>query len=886
MDELPGWPYGCGERWADERLQYWMKKKKSKKKSDAVVDFKLFKKIVQDALETQEEWNSSPLSAVKSGRSPRSKASRKRAKELERLRDELEDMTLKELQRKCKSEKLKTEGNAGKLVNRLMANEGEERSDDSDSDTDTEPLIALTRGTSQAGSKSPSSTRGNPRQRKKAEEYEKKSRAQLKKLCKDNDIETGTTEEMVGRLTLAALNDDGSSESDSEDEDLSKSEKKIAKKLEGKTEQQLRKKLKKAGRSQKGNKKKLMRRLVRWEDAEEGTSAEEDDSSSGGSGSDTSSDSDGVSTPRRGSRSASPRGSASGGRSPRFQHVYKKYERLDVSKLRDLCRKQLVNPNGTHETLVERLAQAEIDKEAGGSSSSKKEKNPKRQKLRQKYEKMKQYELQRILKDEYKDANGTKEQLVDRILDWKMPKDSDDEDDSSDDTDDGGRRSPRRSSSPRKLFGGGDEDSDDEDSDDGPTYKSVKAKYKNMTSKQLKKMCKDSWLDEDGDKEDLLERLIEYEKPAEGWGRGGSSSGSGKKKKKKKRSSGGGGTDLWGDDDDDDDDSSDDEDSSDDDRKTRKEKKAVKEKLAPLNREKLTQLCRKSKLKATGTTEEMRKRMMKHLMANADLDTSGSSSDEDSDDEDSDDGPTYKSVKAKYKNMTSKQLKKMCKDSWLDEDGDKEDLLERLIEYEKPAEGWGRGGSSSGSGKKRTSSGGSTTDLWGDDAGSGSGRDETPKQRKKRKRKEYDRMSFSQLKDLCRDHGLSPQGARDKIIDRLVDEAPSDESQEDDAGDKDEEMDEWRRAERKLRAKLGKVNTFELRKKCRDSNLNPTGSDEVMIDRLVEDQLPKPEPKIVERNPARRALREKYEKMKIFELQRYLEADGADRCDDRPNPVP
>ena len=715
MDELPGWPYGCGERWADERLQYWMKKKKSKKKSDAVVDFKLFKKIVQDALETQEEWNSSPLSAVKSGRSPRSKASRKRAKELERLRDELEDMTLKELQRKCKSEKLKTEGNAGKLVNRLMANEGEERSDDSDSDTDTEPLIALTRGTSQAGSKSPSSTRGNPRQRKKAEEYEKKSRAQLKKLCKDNDIETGTTEEMVGRLTLAALNDDGSSESDSEDEDLSKSEKKIAKKLEGKTEQQLRKKLKKAGRSQKGNKKKLMRRLVRWEDAEEGTSAEEDDSSSGGSGSDTSSDSDGVSTPRRGSRSASPRGSASGGRSPRFQHVYKKYERLDVSKLRDLCRKQLVNPNGTQETLVERLAQAEIDKEAGGSSSSKKEKNPKRQKLRQKYEKMKQYELQRILKDEYKDANGTKEQLVDRILDWKMPKDSDDEDDSSDDTDDGGRRSPRRSSSPRKLFGGGDEDSDDEDSDDGPTYKSVKAKYKNMTSKQLKKMCKDSWLDEDGDKEDLLERLIEYE---------------------------------------------------------------------------------------------------------------------------------------------------------------------------KPAEGWGRGGSSSGSGKKRTSSGGSTTDLWGDDAGSGSGRDETPKQRKKRKRKEYDRMSFSQLKDLCRDHGLSPQGARDKIIDRLVDEAPSDESQEDDAGDKDEEMDEWRRAERKLRAKLGKVNTFELRKKCRDSNLNPTGSDEVMIDRLVEDQLPKPEPKIVERNPARRALREKYEKMKIFELQRYLEADGADRCDDRPNPVP
>jgi hypothetical protein len=45
----------------------------------------------------------------------------------------------------------------------------------------------------------------------------------------------------------------------------------------------------------------------------------------------------------------------------------------------------------------------------------------------------------------------------------------------------------------------------------------------------------------------------------------------------------------------------------------------------------------------------------------------------------------------------------------------------------------------------------------------------------------------------------------------------------------------------------------------------------------VKNDLPKPEPKVAEDNPARRALRAKYENMKIFELQRYLQAEGADR---------
>ena len=418
-------------------------------------------------------------------------------------------------------------------------------------------------------------------------------------------------------MTNADLGDKGSSdESDSDsEEELTRDQKKIANKLDSKTESELRKKLKKAGRSTKGTRPKLTRRLVLWEDEEGGTSGSEN-SSSDGSDSDSDSDSDGG------------RGSPA-----RLRQVRKKFESLDQAKLKDLCRAQTLRHVGTKDELVDRLAQAEIDKESGGSK--KKEKDPKRQKLREKYEKMKQYELQRLLKNEYKDANGTKEALVDRILEWKMPRDSDDETDEAGDSDreslrdmsldqlrklarkcdldDGGSVkklrarlledgvSPRASStSPKRLFFG-NSSMDSDDDDDGQSRKSVERKYKDMTRSQLKKMCKDSWLDEDGDKDDLIERLVKYEKPSGGWGGSG---GSGSKKKKKKGKSGsGGGTDLWGDDGDD----SDDEDSSSDDggsssaRKRKKEKREVEKKLASLSKAKLIQLCRKKKMKDTGT---------------------------------------------------------------------------------------------------------------------------------------------------------------------------------------------------------------------------------------------------------------------------------------------
>ena len=145
------------------------------------------------------------------------------------------------------------------------------------------------------------------------------SRAELKILCRDNGLQTGSTKEMVARLTKAALNEssDSCTDSDSDSE----------------------------------------------------------------SGSDASTDSEGpMSSPRRGSSE---------------KKIYKKFERLDVHKLRDLCRRSNLNERGTHPTLVKRLVEAEIQKGSG----SPKEKDPKRQRLREKYEKKTQAELVRILKD-------------------------------------------------------------------------------------------------------------------------------------------------------------------------------------------------------------------------------------------------------------------------------------------------------------------------------------------------------------------------------------------------------------------------------------------------------------------------------------------------------
>ena len=45
--------------------------------------------------------------------------------------------------------------------------------------------------------------------------------------------------------------------------------------------------------------------------------------------------------------------------------------------------------------------------------------------------------------------------------------------------------------------------------------------------------------------------------------------------------------------------------------------------------------------------------------------------------------------KAKYLSMTLDQLKRQCSDAWLATSGTKSELVARLVDYEKPAGGWG-----------------------------------------------------------------------------------------------------------------------------------------------------------------------------------------------------
>jgi hypothetical protein len=51
--------------------------------------------------------------------------------------------------------------------------------------------------------------------------------------------------------------------------------------------------------------------------------------------------------------------------------------------------------------------------------------------------------------------------------------------------------------------------------------------------------------------------------------------------------------------------------------------------------------------------------------------------------------------KAKYEEMDVEQLKRICEDSWLSAAGGKEEMVARLVEYEKPAGGWPQNGGAS-----------------------------------------------------------------------------------------------------------------------------------------------------------------------------------------------
>eukprot|EP01045_Picozoa_sp_COSAG04_P014294 COSAG04_NODE_1061_length_8505_cov_15.541042_2_plen_1164_part_00 len=132
----------------------------------------------------------------------------------------------------------------------------------------------------------------------------------------------------------------------------------------------------------------------------------------------------------------------------------------------------------------------------------------------------------------------------------------------------------------------------------------AKAKYLAMTVTQLRRQCEDAWLSAAGTKQDMIARMVDYEKPAGGWGAGSSAA------------------------------------------------------PAPA---------------PASTTSSYGSRAPAPAPARS---VSGGMSAAES------------KAKAKYMAMTLMQLRRQCEDAWLSAAGSKDEMVARLVDYEKPAAGW------------------------------------------------------------------------------------------------------------------------------------------------------------------------------------------------------
>ena len=138
----------------------------------------------------------------------------------------------------------------------------------------------------------------------------------------------------------------------------------------------------------------------------------------------------------------------------------------------------------------------------------------------------------------------------------------------------------------------------------------AKAKYLAMTIDQLRRQCEDAWLSAAGTKMDMVNRLVDYEKPAGGWPGA-----------------------------------------------------APAPAPAPANR--------------MGGMSSTYGQPMSRAPAPAPRAASSSSM-----------SAAESAAKSKYLAMTLAQLRRQCEDAWLSAAGTKDELIGRLVDYEKPAGGW------------------------------------------------------------------------------------------------------------------------------------------------------------------------------------------------------
>ena len=73
----------------------------------------------------------------------------------------------------------------------------------------------------------------------------------------------------------------------------------------------------------------------------------------------------------------------------------------------------------------------------------------------------------------------------------------------------------------RRASSGEDEPGEDKKqldvSEGAAAYRASVARYANMNLPQLRKLCSQSWLSEEGSEDELKRRLVEYDAAAEGW---------------------------------------------------------------------------------------------------------------------------------------------------------------------------------------------------------------------------------------------------------------------------------------------------------------------------------------------------------------------------------
>ena len=316
----------------------------------------------------------------------------------------------------------------------------------------------------------------------------------------------------------------------------------------------------------------------------------------------------------------------------------------------------------------------------------------------------------------------------------------------------------------------------------------ARAKYLSMNLTQLRRQCEDAWLSAAGTKDDLIGRLVDYEKPAGGWpgasaapapapaSRAGTSSTSSYGQPMSRAPAPA---------------------PSSSSSSMSAAESAARAKYLSMNLTQLRRQCEDAWLSAAGTKDDLIGRLVDYEkpaggwpgasaapapapasrvgtsstssygqpMSRAPAPAPSSSS--------SSMSAAESAARAKYLSMNLTQLRRQCEDAWLSAAGTKDDLIGRLVDYEKPAGGW-PGASAAPAPAPASRAGTSSTSSYGQPmsrapAPAPSSSSSSMSAAESAARAKYLSMNLTQLRRQCEDAWLSAAGTKDDLIGRLVD---------------------------------------------------------------------------------------------------------------------